>query len=74
MVLMSERGVVDIILGDSRVEMLSGAMRRFPRVGLIPDRAVHSSWVAAVVRRVELPESEYAIPVDLGCHCLVAAG
>lgn len=75
LVLMSETGVVDVILGDSRRQLLSEAARRFPSAGFIPDRGVHSLWVAAVVVRVELPETGMVIPVDLGfCRRLRPTG
>jgi hypothetical protein len=66
LVLMSDQGVVDVILGDSKTEMLSCAARRFPSAGFVPDKGAHSVWVAAVVARVELPEVGMVIPVDLG--------
>lgn len=66
LVLMSDQGVVDVILGDSKTEMLSRAAKRFPAAGFVPDRGVHAVWVAAVVSRVELPEGGIVIPIDLG--------
>ncbi len=66
LVLMSDRGVVDVIHGDSKSEMLSCAARRFPSAGFVPDRDMHSVWVAAVVARVELPEIGMVVPIDLG--------
>jgi hypothetical protein len=64
LVVMTEVGVVDIIRGDSRKELLSTALARHPGAGLIPDRGVHSQWVAAIVKRIEKPGSEYGIPID----------
>lgn len=66
LVLMSRRGVVDVILGDDRVQLLKAAAKRFPSMGFIPDRGVHSEWVAVVVKRIELPEPCVVIPVDVG--------
>lgn len=75
LVLMSDHGVVDVILGDERVQMLSCAARRFPARGFVPDRGAHSEWVAAVVKRLELPGHGAVIPVDLGTgYTLRAAG
>lgn len=65
LVLMSDRGVVDVVFGDSKTEMLSCAARRFPTAGFVPDRGAHAVWVAAVVSRVELPERGMVIPIDL---------
>jgi len=62
LVVMSDRGVVDVILGDSLEQMLSSALKRFPDAGLFPDRGHHSEWVAAVVKRVEALDGGYAIP------------
>ncbi len=66
LVLMSDRGVVDVISGDSSTQMLSRAVRRFPDIGFIPDRGTHSTWVAAVTRRVEMASGDSIIPLDLG--------
>ena len=66
LVVMSEQGVADIISGDSPKEMLSAALARHPGSGMIPDRGAHAVWVAAVVRRIELPGCGYSIPLDLG--------
>lgn len=75
LVLMSRRGVVDVILGDEKVPMLSAAAKRFPAMGFLPDRGAHLEWVAAVVKRVELPELGIVIPVDLDFdHGLRATG
>jgi hypothetical protein len=75
LVLMSDRGVVDVVLGDSKTDMLSCAARRFPSAGFVPDKGSHSLWVAAVVARVELPGIGVVIPVDLGFgYRLRAAG
>jgi len=65
LVVISEHGVVDVILGDSLHEMLSRAVKRFPGSGFFPDKGQHSDWVAAVVKRVELPESGDLVPIDL---------
>lgn len=65
LVAMSEHGVVDVILGDSRAQLLCSAVQRFPNTGFIPDRAIHAEWVASVVRHIELPQSGHAVPVDL---------
>lgn len=66
LVVMSEQGVVDVILGDSRAQLLSSAVRRFPNTGFIPDRAAHAEWVASIVRHIELPYASRVVPVDLG--------
>jgi hypothetical protein len=65
LVVISEHGVVDVLLGDSLHEMLSRATKRFPNSGFFPDRGLHSDWVAAVVKRVELPAASDLIPIDL---------
>ena len=64
LVVMTDAGVVDVIRGDSRKELLSAALARHPGAGLIPDRGVHAHWVAAIVKRVERPGREYGIPLD----------
>jgi hypothetical protein len=69
LVVMTDGGVVDIIRGDSRKELLSAALARHPGAGLIPDRGVHSQWVAAIVKRIEKPGSEYGIPVNDSPDC-----
>ena len=75
LVLMSDQGVVDVILGEDKVGMLSCAANRFPARGFVPDRGVHDTWVAAIVKRLELPEHGAVIPVDLGTgYGLRAAG
>jgi hypothetical protein len=66
LVLMTDDGVVDIIRGDSRSELLSAALARHAGAGLIPDRGVHAHWVASIVKRIELPGSEYGAPLDRG--------
>jgi hypothetical protein len=64
LVVMTDDGVVDVIRGDSRKELLSTALARHPGAGMIPDRGVHSQWVAAIVKRIERPGSEYGVPID----------
>jgi hypothetical protein len=64
LVVMTDGGVVDIIRGDSRKELLTAALSRHPGAGLIPDKGVHSQWVAAIVKRIEKPGSEYGVPID----------
>jgi len=75
LVVLSEHGVVDVILGDTHEEMLSRALKHFPGAGLFPDRGLHASWVAAVVKRVELPAAvPEVVPLDLDfdCRCRAA--
>ena len=66
LVVMTDDGVVDVIRGDSRKELLSAALARHPGAGLIPDCGAHDLWVAAIVKRIERPVSEYGIPLDRG--------
>jgi hypothetical protein len=66
LVVMTDDGVVDIIRGDSRKELLSSALARHPGAAMIPDRGVHAMWVAAIVKRIEQPGSEYDAPLDGG--------
>jgi hypothetical protein len=66
LIVMTDRGVVDIIRGDSRSELLSSALARHPGAAMIPDRGVHAIWVAAIIKRVEQPGSEYDAPLDDG--------
>lgn len=67
LVLMSDDGVVDVILGDSLSQMLWQARQRFPGSGFVPDRGRHLDWVAAVVKRLETtaPGCD-VVPLDLG--------
>ena len=65
LVVMTDRGVVDVISGDSLKQLLSAAVARHPGAGFIPDRGAHGEWVAAVVRRVEMPGASIAVPYDL---------
>jgi hypothetical protein len=64
LVVMTDAGVVDIIRGDNRKELLCAALARHPGAGLIPDRGVHMQWVAAIVKRIERPGNEYGAPID----------
>ena len=66
LVVMTEDGVVDVIRGDSRKELLSAALARHTGACLIPDRGVHAQWVASVVKRIERPGSAYDVPFDSG--------
>jgi len=67
LVVMSERGAVDVILGETRSGMLSEALRRFADTSFLPDGGRHAEWVAAIVKRLELPKlGGVVIPVDLG--------
>jgi hypothetical protein len=68
LVVMSDDGVVDVIRGDSRAELLSAALSRHPGAGMIPDKGVHPQWVAAIVKRIEQPGGEYGFPLDDGPH------
>jgi hypothetical protein len=64
LVAMSDKGVVDIILGSSNAELLASAVRRFPGMGLVPDRGVHADWVSTVVGRVARPEVHVLVPLE----------
>jgi hypothetical protein len=66
LIVMTDDGVVDVIRGDGRKELLSSALARHPGAALIPDRGVHAIWVAAIIKRIELPGSEYDAPLDDG--------
>ena len=66
LVVMTDYGVVDVIRGDSLRELLAAAVARHPAAGMIPDRGVHALWVAAVVKRLGFPGSDYSVPLDLG--------
>lgn len=66
LILMSELGVVDVIHGDSRAQLLSDAVQRFPHAGLIPAGATHGDWAVSVVKRIELPCYCSVFPIDLG--------
>jgi hypothetical protein len=85
LIVMTDDGVVDIIRGDSRKELISSALARHPGAALIPDRGVHSIWVAAIIKRIEQPGSEYDAPLDEGrgfprrmagqrCTCTTSGG
>lgn len=63
-VLMSERGIVDIVLGDSYLYPLVEAARRYPGVGFLPDPGSHTDWVAAAVERFTSPHDHAPFPVD----------
>ena len=73
LVVMTDSGVVDVVSGDTRQELLSTAMARHPGFGFMPDRGVHAHWVAAVVRRIERQSIGAIIPVDLDARCLHSA-
>ena len=66
LIVMSENGVVDFIRGENLMQLLSRALTLHPGASLIPDRGVHTNWVAAIVRRFAHPESSCAVPLDLG--------
>ena len=70
LIVMTETGVVDVVSGDSRQELLSAAMARHPGFGFMPDRGEHAHWVAAVVRRIEKQSIGASIPVDLDARRL----
>lgn len=65
LVVMTQRGVTDVISADGSELLLSSAMARHPGAGFIPDRNVHARWVAAVVQRIETPRASVDIPYDL---------
>jgi len=57
LVVMSEDGLLDVILGESLDELLRAAAAWHPGVCFTPDRGIHAEWVASVVRRFEQPAS-----------------
>lgn len=65
LVVMSDLGVVDILRGHCKRQMLRDAVRRFPDVGFVPDHGARAGWVAAIVHRVETPRASAEIPIDL---------
>lgn len=73
LVVMSDQGVVDIVLGGTHAETLSSAVRRFPGTRFVPDRGAHSDWAAAVVRRLDRLREGVAFPIDLGPGHLLCA-
>jgi AraC family transcriptional regulator of adaptative response/methylated-DNA-[protein]-cysteine methyltransferase len=65
-IVMSEQGVVDVVIGDEDEEILREMCRRFPEVGFVPDRGHRAVWVRAVLTRLERPGSGICVPLDLG--------
>jgi hypothetical protein len=65
LVVMTDEGIVDVVSGEDRKELVSTAMARHPGKGFIPDRGVHTHWVAAIVRRIEQPGCGHVVPIDL---------
>ena len=68
LVLMSSRGVVDVLFdgGDPRrAGMLQPARSRFPGTRLLPDDGTHGSWAAAVGARIDGMTAAFAVPIDL---------
>lgn len=63
-VLMSDHGIVDIILSDSCLHPLTEAIRRYPGVGFLPAPGSHRHWVTAAVSRLESPGDHAPFPVD----------
>lgn len=63
-VLMSDHGIVDIILSDSHLHPLTEAIRRYPGVGFLPAPGSHRHWVTAAVSRLESPRVHAPFPVD----------
>lgn len=64
LVVMTDRGVVDVILGDDQSELLDAALARFPGSALLPDDGTHAEWVGAVVKRIETHSATAWYPVD----------
>ena len=52
-VLLTDRGLVDLAVGDDDFDLISQMRRRYPRAALVPDRGVHLGWVESVIRRIE---------------------
>ena len=68
LIAMTDRGVVDIIRGDSRAELLRAALTRHPGADFVPDSGEHAHWVAAILKRIERPDLECCVPFDIGPH------
>ena len=65
LVVMTDRGVVDVISGDNFRQLLSAAIARHPGAGFVADGGAHADWAAAVVKRLEMPGTSIAVPYDL---------
>ena len=66
LVVMTERGVVDVVSGERTTQMLAAAKLRHPGAVFADDCGVHAEWVAAIVRRIDTPGARAEVPYDLG--------
>lgn len=62
LVLMSDLGVVDVIRGDSKTEMLSCAARRFPTAGFVPIGAFTPFGLLRLSLELRCPRSGWSFP------------
>jgi hypothetical protein len=51
LVLMSHRGVVDVLSANGDLDIGHQARLRYPGVTLVPDCGVHAAWIAAIELR-----------------------
>ena len=66
-VLMSRRGVFDIVLverGATAEDLITAVQSRFPETLLVPDHGVHGSWAAAAVARIDGVLPDLVAPID----------
>jgi AraC family transcriptional regulator of adaptative response/methylated-DNA-[protein]-cysteine methyltransferase len=60
----SERGLVEIALGNDPEELARDFQKRFPQAELIGGGDAEA-WLAKVIRFVEMPASELDMPLDM---------
>jgi AraC family transcriptional regulator, regulatory protein of adaptative response / methylated-DNA-[protein]-cysteine methyltransferase len=58
-------GVCAVLMDDDPEVLLVELQRRFPRAEIVAGDGEFGSWVAAVVERVENPNSPFALPLDI---------
>ncbi len=61
----TRRGICAILLGDSHRDLVGDLKRRFPRAALVAAPAEFPRAVDRVVRQVERPQSDLALPLDI---------
>ncbi|MGJ0484176.1 MAG: methylated-DNA--[protein]-cysteine S-methyltransferase [Methylomicrobium sp.] len=65
LIAISERGLCEIGLGDDPDSLARDFQRRFPHAVMIKGDNKSETWVAKVIRFVEMPASGLDLPLDL---------
>jgi AraC family transcriptional regulator of adaptative response/methylated-DNA-[protein]-cysteine methyltransferase len=61
----ASKGIVSILIGEHREELIQDLRRRFPRSHIVPEHSDKENLLAKVITFIEKPDENLDLPLDL---------